>query len=75
MSATKSNGTSIPAEVLTDAQVIAECIAAGKPIPPEVARRVREQAEIITERLRRSYGTLDIGVPAIRELRGELPQP
>jgi hypothetical protein len=64
--------TGIPADVLADAQLIAECVAAGQPIPPEVVRRVHEEAEKITARLRQQYGTLDIGVPAIRELRGEL---
>lgn len=59
----------IPPDVFADAQ-----IAAGKPIPPEVSRRVWEDAQQITARLERQYGLLDIGVPAIRELRGELPE-
>jgi hypothetical protein len=63
--------TLIPPDVLADAQLVAECVAAGKPVPPEVARRVREDAARITERLRQKYGELDIGVPAIRELRDE----
>lgn len=64
----------IPPDALADAQIVAECVAAGKPIPPEVFRRVREEAQRITARLERQYGQLDIGVPAIRELRGELPE-
>jgi hypothetical protein len=64
----------IPPDVLADAQIVAECVAAGKPIPPEVSRRVHEEAQRITARLERQYGRLDIGVPAIRELRGELPE-
>jgi len=63
----------IPPDVMADAQVIALCVAAGKEVPAEVAERVRERSERTTERLRRQFGTLDIGVPAIRELRGELP--
>ena len=63
----------IAPDVMADAQLISECVAAGKPIPPEVIRRVELEADKITERLRREYGTVDIGVPAIRELRGELP--
>jgi hypothetical protein len=66
--------TAIPSDVMADAQLVAECVAAGRPVPPEVARRVHEEAAKITARLRQQYGTLDIGVPAIRELRGELPQ-
>lgn len=64
----------IPPDILADAQIVAECGAAGKPIPSEVSRRVREEAQQITARFEREYGQLDIGVPAIRELRGELPE-
>jgi hypothetical protein len=74
MSINDTKNSDILSDVLADAQLVAECVAAGRPIPPEVARRVREEAEKITARLRQQYGTLDIGVPAIRELRGELPQ-
>ncbi len=63
--------TLIPADVMADAQLVAECVAAGKPVPPDVARRVREEGAKITARLRQQYGELDIGVPAIRELRDE----
>jgi len=63
----------IPADVLADAQFVADCLAAGRPIPPDVVRRVRARGEQITEELRQKYGELDISVPAIRELRGELP--
>ncbi len=65
--------TDIPAEVMADAQLIAECVAAGRPVPREVAQRVREEAAKVTARLRQQYGRLDVGVPAIRELRGGLP--
>ncbi|NLY02166.1 MAG: hypothetical protein GXY83_39280 [Rhodopirellula sp.] len=71
----KDKDTAIPPEVSADAEAIALCVAAGKPIPAEIARRVRERSEEVTERLRRQFGTLDIGVSAIRELRGELPEP
>jgi hypothetical protein len=40
---------------------------------PEVLRRIHEEANRIREEIRRKHGVLDIGVPAIRELRGELP--
>jgi hypothetical protein len=63
--------TTIPRDVLADAQLVAECVAAGRPVPPEVALRVRAEGQKITERLRQEYGELDIGVPAIRELRDE----
>ena len=39
-----------------------------------LARRIHEEAQKISARLRQQYGILDIGVPAIRELRSELPE-
>ena len=42
---------------------------ARKPLDPEVARRIRERGDRIREQILREHGVLDIGVPAIRELR------
>jgi hypothetical protein len=56
-------------EVLADARAVIESLMTGRPLDPEVRRRVREEAAKITQRLRREYGELDVGVPAIRELR------
>ena len=38
-------------------------------------RRACERMDRIREEIRKSNGVLNIGVPAIRELRGELPEP
>ena len=75
MNTTKAEPTSIPPDILADAQVGAECAAAGKPVPPEVARRVHERSEKARQQLLATHGIQDIGVQIIRELRGELPQP
>lgn len=40
---------------------------------PEAMRRACERMDRAREEIRREHGVLDIGVPAIRELRGELP--
>jgi hypothetical protein len=69
MSATKTTNTSIPPEVMRDALLVAELVASGQPVPPEVVRRVRERAERIRREILDKHGVLDIGVPAIRELR------
>jgi hypothetical protein len=45
----------------------------GKPLDPDVARRVHERAQKIRARVFHTHGLVDIGVPAIRELRGPLP--
>ena len=42
---------------------------------PEAMRRACERMDRLSEEVRRQHGVLDIGVPAIRELRGELPEP
>jgi len=63
------------ADCRTDARIVAECLAAGKEVPPEVARRVREQADQARRQLLATHGVQNIGVQIIREIRGELPQP
>jgi hypothetical protein len=40
---------------------------------PEAMRRAAERMDRMREETFRKHGLLDIGVPAIRELRGELP--
>jgi hypothetical protein len=54
-------------------QAVVDKILHGKPIPPPITQRIRAKAQRITDELRRQHGLLDIGVPANRELRGELP--
>jgi hypothetical protein len=57
-----------------DARLVAACVAAGRPIPPEVVRRVQERADQARKEVLATHGVQDIGVPIIRELRGELPK-
>jgi hypothetical protein len=61
------------ANVKADEEAVIASFVTGKPLAPEVARRVHERAQNIRERVFRTHGLVDIGVPAIRELRGELP--
>ncbi len=69
MSPTDTTNAGIPPEVMRDARLVAECVASGRPVPPEVVRRVRERAERIRRAVLEKHGVVDIGVPAIRELR------
>ncbi len=41
---------------------------------PEAMRRAAERMDRMREEIYRQHGLLDIGVSAIRELRGELPE-
>ena len=62
-------------EALADKEAVMASFASGKPLDPEIAKRVRDRGRQIREEIYRQHGLLDIGVPAIRELRGELPNP
>jgi hypothetical protein len=75
-SAMQNNEANLPPpESEVDARIVAECLAAGKQVPAEVVRRVRERAEQARRQLLASHGVQDIGVQIIREIRGELPPP
>jgi len=54
-----------------DAQAVIEHAMTGKPLDPEIGRRVRERSERATERLRKQFGTLNIAVDLIREVRSQ----
>ena len=71
MNATKTE--SVAADVKADEEAVIASFLTGKALDPEVAWRVHERAQAIRARVYREHGILDIGVPAIRELRGELP--
>ena len=64
----------IPPDVAADNQAVIDHVMTGRPLDPEVLRRVQECAEEIRQRIFREHGLVDIGVPAIRELRGPLPE-
>jgi hypothetical protein len=56
---------------LADLQAVIDSMITGKPLDPEVARRVRERSERATEELRRKYGEMNVAVDLIREGRDE----
>jgi hypothetical protein len=56
-----------------DVEVIAACLAEGKPVPPDVAARIRQRADAARQQLVATLGVQEIGVAIIREIRGELP--
>jgi hypothetical protein len=62
--------TTDPVE-LADSQAVVEHLLQGTPLDPEVDRRVHERAARITDELRRKYGTLDIAVDLVRQVREE----
>ena len=54
-----------------DAQAVIDHAMTGKPLDPEIARRVRERSERATETLRQKHGTMNIAVDLIREVRDQ----
>jgi hypothetical protein len=61
----------IAADIMADMQAVAEAAAAGRPVDPDVARRVRERSERVQEELLRRYGVREIAVDLIRQGRDE----
>jgi len=61
----------IPADVMDDVQAVANAVAAGKPVDPEVARRVQERSRLAQDELLKKYGVREIAVELIREIREE----
>jgi hypothetical protein len=63
--------SAVPPDVRNDMQAVADAVAAGRPVPPDVARRVRARSEKIQEELLRQYGVREIAVDLIRQGREE----
>jgi hypothetical protein len=60
--------TGLPPEVMAELQKAADRAAKGIR-DPEIMRKARERMDRLREEIRHKHGVLDIGVPAIRELR------
>jgi hypothetical protein len=60
----------IPADLMAEMKEAADRAAKGIRDPAEV-KRARESMDRIREEIHREHGILEIGTPAIRELRDE----
>lgn len=58
-------------EEAADGQAVMDRLITGKPLDPEVARRVHARAQKITDELRQQYGEMNIAVDLIRAIRDE----
>ena len=54
-----------------DIQAVADAIAAGHPVNPDVAERVRERSEKVQRELLSQYGVREIAVDLMRQGREE----
>ncbi len=68
MSTSEIKNAGIPPEILADMERAVQLAMAGER-DPEFERRIQAEAERIRQEILRKHGVLDIGVPAIRELR------
>ena len=56
---TEITPTSIDPQERADFAVILRCAMDGKPVDPEIARRVQERAAHVTAEIRRFHGEID----------------
>ena len=63
--------TTVTDQVQTDEAAVTEHLLTGKPLDPEVYRRVRVRAEQITAQLRQCHGDMNLAVDLIRAVRDE----
>ena len=59
------------AQVQADEAAVAEHLLTGKPLDPEVYRRIRARAEQVTAHLRQRHGDMNLAIDLIRDIRAE----
>jgi hypothetical protein len=59
------------AQIHADETAVTEHLLTGKPLDPQVYRRVRDRAEQITAQLRQRYSDMNVAVDLIRDIRDE----
>lgn len=63
--------TEMKPNVDSDTEALMERIIHGTPLPPDVYQRIQERGDKLTEEIRQKYGTIEIAVDLIREIRDE----
>jgi hypothetical protein len=63
--------TASSAQVQADEAAVTAHLLTGKPLDPEIYRRIRARAEQVTARLRQHHGDMNLAVDLIREIRDE----
>jgi hypothetical protein len=61
----------ISTDLLADMQAVADALAVGKLVSPDVEQRIRERSEEAQKELLRQYGVREIAVDLVRETRDE----
>jgi hypothetical protein len=68
---TAETTSALPPDVLADMKAVADALAAGRSVPPEVARRVRARSQQAQEQMLRQHGVRENAVDLIRQGREE----
>jgi hypothetical protein len=55
----------------TDLQALCETLAQGRPVDPDLARRIHDRSAKIREEVFQKHGPLNVTVDLIREVRDE----
>jgi hypothetical protein len=63
--------SAVTTQIQADEAAVTEHLLTGKPLDPEVYRRVRTRAEQVTAQLRQQYGDMNLAVDLIRDIRDE----
>ena len=63
--------TADAAQIQADQTAVTEHLLTGKPLDPDVYRRISARAEQITAQLRQQYGDMNLAVDLIRDIRDE----
>jgi hypothetical protein len=58
----------VDAQILSEREAVYRHAFEGAPLDPEIAKRVREHTQAITERVRREHGMVDV-VQLVRDSR------
>jgi hypothetical protein len=59
----------IPPELEADTRAVLDSLTGGKALDESTCERIRREADRLRDAILRKHGNVDIGVPAIRELR------
>lgn len=62
---------STTSDITADLEAVRAAIAAGRPVDPEIKKRVHARAEKIREEILKKHGVLNVAVDLVRESRDE----
>jgi hypothetical protein len=54
-----------------DTEAVLQRIVHGTRLPPDIYKRIRDRGDQLREEMRQKYGTVEIAVDLIREIRDE----